>query len=308
MELDTDISANICLDHLIPAARQSALLPEAERVARARADRWIGYPRAQAILKKLEELYTHPDRQRMPNLLIVGPTNNGKSTIIEKFRRQYYPFTSDDGQYEVIPVAYVQMPSDPNIARFYTMLLFSLNVPDMGHKRVHVLEGLCLRVMQQVGARMLVIDEIHNLLAGGRSHQREFLNLIRFLGNQLRIPIIGVGTRDAYLAIRSDDQLENRFEPMPLPVWRDDQDFRSLLASFASVLPLRRASDLSHPDLSRLILAKSEGIIGEMNTLLTRAAVDAIQSGEDCITRRTLEMTGYQSPTERKSTFEREIA
>ncbi len=39
----------------------------------------------------------------------------------------------------------------------------------------------------------------------------KFLNLIRFLGNQLRIPLVGVGTREAYLAIRSDDQLENRF-------------------------------------------------------------------------------------------------
>jgi hypothetical protein len=55
---------------------------------------------------------------------------------------------------------------------------------------------------------MLVIDELHNVLAGRSDKRREFLNLIRFLGNQLRIPLVGVGTREAYLAIRSDDQLE----------------------------------------------------------------------------------------------------
>ncbi|MBP6918808.1 MAG: TniB family NTP-binding protein [Legionellaceae bacterium] len=38
---------------------------------------------------KLEALISHPKRQRMPNLLIVGPTNNGKSMIIEKFRRTH---------------------------------------------------------------------------------------------------------------------------------------------------------------------------------------------------------------------------
>ena len=43
------------------------------------------------------------------------------------------------------------------------------------------------------------------------------MNLLRFLGNDLRIPLVGVGTREAYLAIRSDDQLENRFEPLTLP-------------------------------------------------------------------------------------------
>lgn len=41
--------------------------------------------------------------------------------------------------------------------------------------------------------------------------------LLRFLGNELKIPIVGDGTRDAYLAIRSDDQLENRFAPFVLP-------------------------------------------------------------------------------------------
>jgi hypothetical protein len=42
------------------------------------------------------------------------------------------------------------------------------------------------------------------------------------------------GTRDAYLAIRSDDQLENRFEPLMLPVWEANDDCCSLLASFAA--------------------------------------------------------------------------
>ena len=61
--------------------------------------------------------------------------------------------------------------------------------------------------------------------------RREFLNLIRFLGNELRIPLVGVGTREAYLAIRSDDQLENRFEPFTLHRWEPDHEARSLLAS-----------------------------------------------------------------------------
>ena len=43
--------------------------------------------------------------------------------------------------------------------------------------------------------------------------QRELLNLLRYLGNELRIPLACLGTREAYLAIRTDDQLENRFEP-----------------------------------------------------------------------------------------------
>ena len=295
------------LNHLIPSAQKTAQLPGAERIARIRADRWIGYTQAQKALAKLEDLFTHPERQRMPNLLIVGPTNNGKTMLVEKFRRQHPVTTSDDGQTEQIPILAMQMPSDPTISRFYTMLLYSLNAPSFGSRRVSDLEELSLRILRQVGLRMLVIDELHNVLAGSGPQQRQFLNLLRFLGNELRIPLVCVGTKEAYLAIRSDDQLENRFEPFSLPLWTLDDEFSSLLASFAAVLPLRRASQLHLPDIAHYILSKSEGTIGEITTLLTRSAILAVETGKECIDRKILGLVDYSSPTERRRTFEREL-
>jgi hypothetical protein len=145
------------------------------------------------------------------------------------------------------------------------------------------------------------------MLAGSGAMQREFLNLLRFLGNELRIPIVGVGTREAYLAIRSEDQLENRFEPFILPVWREGKEFMALLASFAVSFPLRRPSDLQSTELARSILARTEGTIGEISTLLTHAAIAAIESGEEAINAKTLKIAAYESPTERRRAFEREL-
>ena len=71
----------IDLSHLLPAAQGLARLPADERIQRIRADRWIGYPRAVEALNRLETLYAWPNKQRMPNLLLVGPTNNGKSMM-----------------------------------------------------------------------------------------------------------------------------------------------------------------------------------------------------------------------------------
>jgi hypothetical protein len=155
---------------------------------------------------------------------------------------------------------------------------------------------------------MLVIDELHNVLAGRSDRRREFLNLIRFLGNQLRIPLVGVGTREAYLAIRSDDQLENRFEPFVLPRWQAGEEACSLLASFAASFPLRRESQIATRDMADYVFARSEGTIGELAHLLTDAAVAAIESGEEAITQRTLLMAPYAGPTERRRLFERELA
>ncbi len=96
------------LPHLHPAAREIARLPAPERLRYARADRWIGYMRATEALSRLEALFTWPSRQRMPNLLLTGPTNNGKSMLIEKFRRNHPPVSGPDR--EEIPVLVVQMP------------------------------------------------------------------------------------------------------------------------------------------------------------------------------------------------------
>lgn len=155
---------------------------------------------------------------------------------------------------------------------------------------------------------MLVIDELHNVLAGRDASRREFLNLLRFLGNELRVPLVGVGTREAYLAIRSDDQLENRFEPITLPLWGEGSDTLSLLASFASAFPLRRPSPIATDEAARYLLARSEGTIGELARLLTEAAVAAVDSGEEAINQRTLTLADYTGPTERRRQFERELA
>lgn len=115
----------IDLSHLLPAAQGLARLPADERIQRIRADRWIGYPRAVEALNRLETLYAWPNKQRMPNLLLVGPTNNGKSMIVEKFRRAH-PVGTDADQ-EHIPVLVVQMPSEPSVIRFYVALLAAGN-------------------------------------------------------------------------------------------------------------------------------------------------------------------------------------
>ncbi len=291
--------------HLHPTTRPLAGLADAERLDYVRAERWIGYPRAGQALKKLEDLLSWPSRQRMPNLLIIGPTNNGKSMIIEKFRRDHPPISHPDA--EEIPVLVVQMPSEPRVIRFYTALLAAAGAPLRRQGRLPDLEQLALRLLRTVGVRLLVIDELHNILAGGADTRREFLNLLRFLGNELRIALVGLGTREAYLAIRSGDQLENRFEPLTLPRWTPDEQTCSLLASFAASFPLRRPSPIATEAMASYLIARSEGTIGELARLLTDAATAAIASGEEAINQTSLRQASYLGPSERRRAFEREL-
>ena len=295
------------LSHLTKEARAILDLSDYDRIIRIQADRWIGYPIAKKVLTRLEEHINWPSKQRMPNLLIIGPTNNGKSTIIEKFRRKYPPGETRKNFTDVrMPVVTFQMPPDPSGTRFYSNLIKSTGA-EARLCRTAELEQAALSRLRSVKAQILVVDELHNVLSGRSDVRREFLNTLRFLGNELRIPIVGVGTKDAYLAIRTDDQLENRFEPIPVPRWREGDDLLSLLASFEAVLPLRRRSEIATTEMAKYILARTEGTIGEIAMFLAMAATEAIRSGEERMSSKVFKNTQYQSPTERRRSFERQL-
>jgi hypothetical protein len=291
------------MDHLLHNICEVALLPVEQRIARLRSEYWIGYTRAQEALSKMEELLNYPKRIRMPNMLIISPSNNGKTMIIEKFRRSHLSYTSENMDHEVIPVLTVQMPSNPSVRRFYATIATALGSPVSYNHTVRY-ETICIKLMKATEVKILIIDELHNLLAGNNNVQREFLNVLRFIGNEMQVSIVGVGIKDAYLAIRSDDQLENRFEPFILPLWKNDNEFSKLLKSMAMVLPLQKPSPLLDAEVRSIILSRSEGTIGEIMTLLTRAACEAIISGQEFIDQAILERTKYNSPSERRRLYE----
>lgn len=288
--------------HLQPAARAWADEDDASRIRRIRTDRWIAYARAEAALAAIEDVLSFPKRTRMPNLLLVGPTNNGKTMIVEKFRRMHPPTAAADMPEGVahIPVIRVQMPSGPDERRFFAAILDAIGLEVERRDTVAARQDLAIRLMRQTDVRLLVIDELHNVLSGAPAQQRRLLNLLRWLGNELQIPLVGVGTAEALRAIRSDDQLVNRFEPIPLPVWTEDDGYIRLLSTLEAVLPLRRPSGLAQRPLAGRIFALSEGVLGEIVALVTRAAVRAVMTGAEAITPKLLDEAGFTRPSDRR--------
>jgi len=285
-----------------PSARAWADEDDASRVRRIRTDRWIAYARAEAALAAIEDVLSFPKRTRMPNLLLVGPTNNGKTMIVEKFRRSHPPteVTADADGVADIPVIRVQMPSGPDERRFFGAILDAMGLEAWRGDTVGARQDLAVRLMRKTGVRLLVIDELHNVLSGTATQQRRLLNLLRWLGNELQIPLVGVGTAEALRAIRSDDQLVNRFEPIPLPLWTEDDAYLRLLNTLEAVLPLRCASGLARPALASKIFSLSEGVLGEIIAVVTRAAARAVTSGAEAITPRLLDETGFTRPSDRR--------
>ncbi|MER8759754.1 TniB family NTP-binding protein [Mesorhizobium sp. M0976] len=65
--------------------------------------------------------------------------------------------------------------------------------------------------MEVIGGPVLVIDEVHNILAGTYRGQRIVLTTLRFLSNRLQISLVCLGVNEVWEAISGDVQLTRRF-------------------------------------------------------------------------------------------------
>lgn len=286
--------------HLKEEIVQHLDLPIEERIAKIRAPRWIGYPQSLRILAKLDDLLTYPKSHRMPNLLVFGDTNNGKTMLVNKFCRKHPPNDNPEGEAAIVPVLYVQAPPVPDEGRLYNSILEKLFAPFRPSDTTKKKEYQALKLLRYVGLKMLVIDEIHQILAGNLNKQRAFLNVIKYIGNELQVPIVGVGTKEAFRALQTDMQLSNRFEPAHLPRWKFDDDFRRLLISFERMIPLCEPSLLHKSPLASQIFDMSEGYIGEISRVITDAAVMAVKSGHEKIDNEILSGLDWCPPSERR--------
>lgn len=204
-------TAGLDLDHLRPEARQHALEDDEARIRRIRADRFVPFRRAGEAIALFEELLAYPGRTCMPNCLVHAEAGMGKTMLATKFRRNH-PVRFDDGRgATVTPILYVQMPPVPDESRFYTQLLANVGAPMDPRATLARKEAMALRLLPQLNPGMLMIDEVQHLLSGTHRQQRQALNLVKFLGNELRVPIVALGTQDTLQAIRTDAQVESRF-------------------------------------------------------------------------------------------------
>ncbi len=274
-----------------------------ERIESCRNFKWIGYTQAQKILDKMDDCLKYPKSIRMPNILLVGDSNNGKTAILTRFHKLHPAYLDEETDKLTNPVLMVQAPPEPDEKRFYNAILEKLFAPYITSEKIDSRYSRVKNLLLEMDTRMLIIDEIHHVLAGSPTRQRKFLNVIKHLSNDLQIPLICAGTKLAFNAIQTDQQLSNRFEPRVLPRWSNNVEFKRLLLSFERLLPLKEESKLLESSISTKILSMSDGLIGEVSTILELSSILAIESGLEKISRKVIDEIDYVPPEKRKKKF-----
>lgn len=282
-----------------------------ERIKYINEEYWIDYPIAQNILEKMEDIYNFGyGKTRYISILLVGGSNNGKTSLLKQFLEKHPPYDYNiDGEqpdwiaddffdkYTGIgrPVLYVISPTEPSESRLYSIILEQLNIPYKTRDSLDVKAKLVEYYLKALSVRVLVIDEIHNILNGSPARQKQIMSAIRDLSSKLKMPVILAGVKEALRAVNTEDQISSRYRPEYLTKWKMDKDYISLLATTISKLPLKKQSTIINKDDAQEILELCNGYIGEIVNLIKAAAVHAIKTGSERVTIKEIKECGFNT-------------
>ena len=175
------------------------------------------------------KLVDYPPRDRMPCLVIYGVTGMGKTRVVQKFLRDKRAVFDKKLGRTRVPVVSIQMPPAPVERDFYEEILVAMGGVFAYGTSVTTLRHRIRALARQLEVRMLIIDEIHSLLAGTFREQRIILNAVRFLANDLQIPLVCLGTEEANRALMTTS---NWRIVSPLPSCRPGRTMPRLSSSY----------------------------------------------------------------------------
>ena len=308
---------------------------------------WVDYDVANQCLKKLDALFTYPknprwtERQydfdigtkvlanntlsrkiknkddlllnhRHTGMLLIGPANSGKTSILRKFRKNI--ITSYKGKYiydeerhqvaSVCPIIMIStMPASINI--LLQNLLYALKTPVAkirGNKDEMLL--MATRALIKAGTRMIILDEFQNILAGvtpGRNQALLMQMLVHF-SNAAGVSLVVAGTEDVQYAIGTVGALSSRLHGFRLKAWKPDQNFQTMLGEIAQKMRLECNPPFTSPEVSRRIYTLTEGLLGEVADILTKVAYYHGKNGQ--VTLEDFENIQWMKPSDRRAGYQ----
>ncbi|MBN8524043.1 MAG: TniB family NTP-binding protein [Planctomycetes bacterium] len=281
--------------HIYPDLRSYMAGTDAERIRESARDRFIPYARADQILTALQALLDYPSTLRPEHVLIVGDSSNGKSAILNEFRKRNAVRIDTTGA-PICPIISIEVPPRPTETFLYSLIIGACGVSHNSGMRVSDKHLHVLRCLQQCSARVLVIDEFANIGNAKGNEATILLDAIRSISNQLRLSIVSAGVRSSINVVNYNSHMVTRFVPYHLPPWEYDDDYRTFLLTYEQLLLLREPSGISDDDLSATIYRMCDKNIGSTVRLLMKAAAHAITTGTERITIELLKTMPYVGP------------
>lgn len=279
-------------------------LPTQERILNRWPSIFINLDVVRRVNAALENIARQPNQERQMNLLIYGVSGVGKSSALDYFvenclleAKRTNPVLN--GGYANIPAFRVSVPVLDQ-AMFYVRILEALGRKDRRTRQLYQLSSDAVQLMQYCGVQLPIFDEFHNS-APEETGIRTFAATLKDIGATLKRPLVLAGTERALRIVENDPELCTRCTVVEMHRFETaDTAFLEMLYSFETLIPLRKTSGLYENQMAKRIFYLSEGLIGNVSTLLKDAAKIAADTGEERITISILNSLDFAKTQKRR--------
>ncbi len=277
-------------DHVHENVRHRLEHSAEDRIDYIMADQWVPYGQAEAGLDLLRRTVSIRDQLSPRGVILLAESQMGKSAIIEQFRLENPASDNPSGDHVQVPVLVLQFP-DSGGEGVYGEICRVLNVQLPSRPTPLELRSEALGVMDDLGVRALVIDELANVLTGKAPAKQRNLNQIKFIMNERRRPVVLGATKEAYEFIKADPQIRFRFKKHTLHRLRGSE-LSLFVKGWIYIQPLRKPSDITE-DFLREVGERTGGHVGTIVLLLRALAQKAIETGLECINLELLKLVEF---------------
>ena len=215
---------------------------------------------------------------RHVGMLLIGPANSGKTSILRKFRMDIINSTKknieDKENHEVTSLQPVVMlnTTPAGLRVFLINVLQKLHTPICERKGQN--DELVLKVTEalvKAGTRMLILDEFQNVLAGVSpgSKQNLLMQTLVHFSNEAGLSLVIAGTEDVNYAIGTVAALSSRLHAFHLDGnWRKKKAFQKMLGDLTTKIGIVGKPPLYGNETAKIIYRLTEGLIGEVADII----------------------------------------
>lgn len=288
---------------LLPEAQWAALSP-AQRIAYDEAR--IDYHSEMVIVAtstvrqvtqqgRLLTMLNRRESSARRGLIVSGAWSTGKSTALKQLGRTHELMVRQrfPGQ-DRIPVVYVTTPPKGSPRKLAAEFARFLGLPPVKARfnTTDIADAVC-QVLIEARCDLVLVDEIHNLnlaTAAGEDMSDHLKYFTEHLPATFVYAGINVERNGLFTGVRGK-QIAGRCVLIKTAPFPYQAEWKSLIATLEGALRLHRHEPGTLTRLDRYLHKRTGGMIGSLSHLVRAAALTAIDTGAEAITRDLLDST-----------------
>lgn len=239
-------------------------------------------------------------------LILSGPAGTGKTTAVaqlgkrhEILDRRRHPHAPAGAR---IPVVYVTVPPAATPRMLAAEFARFLGLPVTARANItDIIEAVC-GVLTDCRTSLVVCDEISNLQIGTRAGA-EVSDTLKYFSERIPATFVYAGIdveRAGLFTGTRGQQIAGRFTMITARPFPYAAQWRSIVATFDTALLLCRHAPGTLAGLDKYLHDRTGGMIGSLSHLVRAAALQAIITGTEKITRTALESVALDHAAEQQ--------